>query len=162
MENPSIQNRLADTKAAFEVNTLQKFYDMLNNDPDRAFYGWSHVNYAAEQGAIMTLLISDGLFRYFLKKLFEISSNNVNYIYRSDSIQIRRQYTKLVESVKDGGGNVAIFSSLHVSGEQLNQLTGIAAILKFPLPDIDDLELMNLEDEMKLKHQDQDEDEINY
>ena len=32
-------------------------------------------------------------------------------------------------------------TGLHVSGEQLNQLTGIAAILRFPLPDIEDMEL---------------------
>ena len=30
---------------------------------------------------------------------------------------------------------------MHVSGEQLQQLTGIAAILRFPLPDLEDAEL---------------------
>ena len=39
------------------------------------------------------------------------------------------------------GGEAIIFSAMHVSGEQLNQLTGIAAILRFPLPDIEDQEL---------------------
>jgi protein pelota len=29
---------------------------------------------------------------------------------------------------------------MHASGEQLNQLTGIAAILRFPLPDLEDAE----------------------
>ena len=28
-----------------------------------------------------------------------------------------------------------------MSGEQLNQLTGLAAILRFPLPDLEDQEL---------------------
>ena len=28
------------------------------------------------------------------------------------------------------------FSSLHVSGEQLNMYTGIAAILRFPIPEV--------------------------
>lgn len=27
---------------------------------------------------------------------------------------------------------------MHVTGEQLSQLTGVAAILRFPLPDIED------------------------
>ena len=31
-----------------------------------------------------------------------------------------------------------IFSSAHVSGEQLDQLTGVAALLRFPLPLEDD------------------------
>lgn len=30
-----------------------------------------------------------------------------------------------------------IFSSIHESGKQLDQLTGVAAILKFPLPEIE-------------------------
>jgi hypothetical protein len=32
---------------------------------------------------------------------------------------------------------VFIFSSMHVSGEQLDQYTGVAATLRFPLADID-------------------------
>lgn len=39
-----------------------------------------------------------------------------------------------------GGGEVHIFSGMHASGEQLNQLTGIAAVLRFPLPDLEDAE----------------------
>lgn len=31
-----------------------------------------------------------------------------------------------------------MFSSLHESGIQLDQLTGIAALLKYPVPDLDD------------------------
>jgi protein pelota len=42
--------------------------------------------------------------------------------------------------VKSGGGEVRIFSTMHVSGEQLSQLGGIAAILRFPIPDIEDEE----------------------
>lgn len=33
---------------------------------------------------------------------------------------------------------VMIFSSMHVSGEQLGQLTGVAAILRYPVEGIDD------------------------
>jgi hypothetical protein len=33
-----------------------------------------------------------------------------------------------------------IFSSSHVSGEQLGQMTGVAAILRFPLPELDELD----------------------
>lgn len=36
------------------------------------------------------------------------------------------------------GGRVLIFSSLHTSGEQLTQLTGIAALLHFPMPDLEE------------------------
>ena len=34
-----------------------------------------------------------------------------------------------------------MFSAAHVSGEQLNQLSGVAAVLRFPLPELEDAEL---------------------
>lgn len=48
----------------------------------------------------------------------------------------RRRYVSLVEYVRDAGGDVKIFSSLHVSGENLDHLTGVAAILRFPMPEV--------------------------
>ncbi|KAI9497958.1 hypothetical protein BDB00DRAFT_802776 [Zychaea mexicana] len=118
MQDPAIQSKLADTKAAREVQALEQFYAMLNTDPDRAFYGISHVLKANEHGAIGTLLVTDELFR-------------------SADITTRRKYVDLVESVRNTGGDVRVFSSMHVSGEQLNLLSGVAAILTYPLPDIE-------------------------
>ena len=37
--DPSLAPKLADTKAAGEVKALDDFYQMLQNDPDRAYYG---------------------------------------------------------------------------------------------------------------------------
>ena len=59
-------------------------------------------------------------------------------LFRSDDIEERRHYIDLTEQAKTLGAKVYIFSSLHESGEQLNQLTGIAALLKYPIPDLDD------------------------
>lgn len=121
MNDPTIQVKLADTKATREINALKEFYAMLEKDPDRAFYGFNHVRIADRNSAIQTLLITDELFR-------------------SADITIRRLYGRMVERVQKTGGSSLIFSSMHVSGEQLNQLSGIAAILKFPLPEIEELE----------------------
>ena len=63
MQDPTIQAKLADTKAALEVQALEQFYDMLKADPDRAFYGMKHVMMANDYGAIGTLLVTDELFR---------------------------------------------------------------------------------------------------
>ncbi len=52
---------------------------------------------------------------------------------------MRRKYVDLVESVKSHGGTVFIFSSLHVSGEQLDKFTGVAATLRFPCPETAEL-----------------------
>uniref|UniRef100_A0A671YMZ5 Protein pelota homolog n=1 Tax=Sparus aurata TaxID=8175 RepID=A0A671YMZ5_SPAAU len=86
-------------QAAGEVKALEDFYKMLQHEPDRAFYGVAHVEKAADALAIDTLLISDKLFRH-------------------QDVPTRSRYVRLVDNVRDNGGNVRIFSSLHVSGER--------------------------------------------
>ena len=39
LSNAAVSAKLADTKAAGEVKALDSFYQMLQNEPDRAFYG---------------------------------------------------------------------------------------------------------------------------
>ncbi len=119
LQDSAVSARLADTKAQSEVRALEDFYSMLQNDPNRAFYGVKHVENANEAQAIETLMVSDELFR-------------------AQDIAVRKRYVNLVDSVRDNGGDVKIFSSLHVSGERLGQLSGVAAILRFPIPDPED------------------------
>ncbi|OWA50088.1 Protein pelota [Hypsibius exemplaris] len=119
LADPNLATRLSETKAAGEVRALESFYQMMHSEPARAYYGIVHVEKANETQAIELLLISDELFR-------------------SSDINQRKRYVKLVEAVKDYSGTVKIFSSMHVSGEQLGQLSGIAAILRFPMPEIED------------------------
>ena len=40
LQNTSVSSKLADTKASGEVRALEDFYQMLQVDPNRAFYGW--------------------------------------------------------------------------------------------------------------------------
>jgi len=40
LQDPAISAKLSDTKAAAEVKALDDFYIMLQNDPNRAFYGY--------------------------------------------------------------------------------------------------------------------------
>eukprot|EP01096_Ripella_sp_DP13-Kostka_P005883 TRINITY_DN2049_c0_g1_i1.p1 TRINITY_DN2049_c0_g1~~TRINITY_DN2049_c0_g1_i1.p1 ORF type:complete len:505 (-),score=237.27 TRINITY_DN2049_c0_g1_i1:147-1580(-) len=122
LSTPSVQSQIQDTRLFSQVNALNKFMESLRNDTDMAVYGFRSVVYAHSMRALKTLMITDTLFR----------NNNINQ---------RRVYVDLVEKSKAAGIDVLIFSSLHVSGQQLDQLTGIAAILHFPVPDIDDLSL---------------------
>ncbi|KAG7492190.1 hypothetical protein MATL_G00011820 [Megalops atlanticus] len=121
LSDPTVTSRLSDTKAAGEVKALEDFYKMLQHEPDRAFYGLAHVEKANEAMAIDILLISDELFRH-------------------QDVATRSRYVRLVDSVRDDGGTIRVFSSLHVSGEQLNQLSGVAAILRFPIADLSEAE----------------------
>lgn len=63
LQEPAIQSKLADTKFAQEVKTLDRFYSLLNSDPAKAFYGFKHVSRATEQGAVEILMVADTLFR---------------------------------------------------------------------------------------------------
>ena len=91
-----VMSRLTETKAAKEVKALEDFMKMLNDNPDRAFYGFKHVAHACESGAISTLLVTDDLFR------------------SQESVKTRLMYVKLTEDVKESGGEVLVFSKLHV------------------------------------------------
>ena len=112
---------------------------MLASDEQRAWYGPDHVALAADRGAVGTLLISDELFR-------------------ASDFEVRKRYVSIVEDVREKRGEVLIFSSMHESGQrryrtvaelhlltmrtELNQITGIAAILTFPL----DIEVVEAEE----------------
>ncbi|KAF5269691.1 hypothetical protein FQA39_LY08614 [Lamprigera yunnana] len=121
LQDPAVLNKISDTKAAGEVKILENFYTMLQCEPAKAFYGKNHCEKANEAQAIETLLISDNLFR-------------------CSNVGLRKEYVKLVDSVREASGEVKIFSSMHISGEQLDQLTGVAAILRFPMPELEDEE----------------------
>lgn len=83
-------------------------------------------------------------------------------IHRNQDPKERKEYVRMYDDVVEAGGDVKIFSSMHVSGEreldilieqelwlnktyfllnllvELAQLTGIAAILRFPMPELED------------------------
>ena len=44
MADQAVAMKLADTKAAGEVKALGMFYTMLQNEPNRAFYGFVQTN----------------------------------------------------------------------------------------------------------------------
>jgi protein pelota len=125
--DPAVAARVADTRAGAEINALREFLDWMSSDPDRVTYGLRHVRAAGEQGAIAKLLLVDSLFR-------------------AQNVQRRAEYVQLVEACKAARATVLIFSDQHVTGSQLRQLSGVAAILRFPLP-LEDLEEEDDDDE---------------
>ncbi|KAI5394785.1 CDP-diacylglycerol--glycerol-3-phosphate 3-phosphatidyltransferase, variant 2 [Lathyrus oleraceus] len=116
------KHSLKEVLDAPNVMSMIKDTKAAQEDSARACYGAKHVEVAHERLAVQTLLITDSLFR-------------------NADIPTRKKFVNLVNSVKDSGGSVHVFSSMHVSGEQLEQISGIAAILRFPLPDLEDIEM---------------------
>jgi protein pelota len=114
LADPQIANYLKDSKAIKEVKALKKFENRLKTNFERIAYGDKDVFYAAKSNAIDTLLISDKLFR-------------------TKDLNKRKIYNRLVDDVQRKGGEIFIFSSLHQSGERLNNYSGVAAILRFEM-----------------------------
>lgn len=118
LSDPLIAPKLEDTKAAQEVKIWDKFQNLLSQEPNRAIYGLRDIEMAHHYESIGCLMLSDMLFR-------------------SNNLALRKKYSQLLYQVK-GYAEVRIFSSMHLSGQQLNQLGGIAAILKFEVPELTD------------------------
>ena len=103
---------------------MDKLMELLRKDDGRAWYGHKEVTTAVEKGAVGrgggALLISNALFR-------------------SLDIETRKRWVGLVDKVRDvEGGEVRVLSSEHESGKRLEGLGNIAAILTFPLEDLDE------------------------
>ena len=114
LADATIMTKLKDTKAFKEVEMLEKFFKNLKQDSDKVAYGPKYIFEASEHKAIQDLLICDRLFK-------------------TRNLDVRKKYVELIDTVKDFGGNVYLFSSGHITGEKLTDLSGIAAILRFPL-----------------------------
>ncbi|CAL5389371.1 unnamed protein product [Camellia sinensis] len=118
LHNITVTNFIRDTKASVEIKAMKEFTDLLSSNSDRACYGLKSVEAAQELSAIKTLMITDELFK-------------------NAEIAMRKKYTGLIKSVTEAGGKALVLSSMHVSGEELAKLTGIVAVLRFPMPELD-------------------------
>ena len=123
LSSQAVTSKLSDTKFARETQLMDRFFDLMRNDDARAWYGPKECEVAVERGAVGkgggVLLIS-------------------NAIFRSQEIRTRQRWVKLVDEVNDLGGEVRVLSSMHESGKRLEGLGGIAAILTYPIEDLDE------------------------
>jgi protein pelota len=122
LDDPQVRLRIQATSASAHAACLTQFYQTLKDDPDKACYGPGPVLAAAQMGAISELMLTDKLVR-------------------SAGVEARRKYVSACETVKANGGIVHVVSEQHVTGEQLTQLSGIAALLRYPCPDLVEDEL---------------------
>lgn len=124
LKDTSVMARLKDTRYARETGLIDRFFELMRKDEGRAWYGPREVERAVERGAVGrgggVLLISNGLFRAL-------------------DVGVRKRWVKLVDRVRDvEGGEVRVLSSEHESGRRLEGLGGIAAILTYPVFDLDE------------------------
>lgn len=128
LKDPRYVDKLEDTKFVKDIKLLDTFMEHLDNDDDMAWYGRYEIIKAAKLDAIDTLLITD-------------------VVLKSNNVAKREKYLDLIDSVEANGGKVFVFSSLHTSGEELNQLSGLACILKYAIPNLDERSVDEVDDD---------------
>ena len=123
LSSPAVTSKLSDTKFARETQLMDRFFELMRKDDARAWYGPKECESAVERGAVGkgggVLLISNALFR-------------------SQEIKTRQRWVQLGDEVKEQGGEVKVLSSMHESGKRLEGLGGIAAILTYPIENLDE------------------------
>ncbi|KAK3313674.1 eRF1 domain 1-domain-containing protein [Apodospora peruviana] len=123
LKSPEVQATMRDKKFTNETSLMDQFFDRMRRDDGRAWYGAKPVEKAVMEGAVGrgggVLLINNAFFR-------------------SMDIPTRKRYVALVDKVKEDGGEAKVLSSDHESGQRLDSLGGIAAILTYPIFDLDE------------------------
>ncbi|KAL6894784.1 hypothetical protein GGI43DRAFT_132325 [Trichoderma evansii] len=123
LKSPEVLAKMKDMNYAKEAQYMDNFFDLLKLDDGRAWYGSRAVEKAIADGAVGpgggVLLINNSLFR-------------------SQDLATRKKYVGLVDKVKLDGGDARILSSDHESGQRLKMMGDIAAILNYPMHDLDE------------------------
>lgn len=124
LSSPTMMSKLSDARFARETGLMDKFMSHMRQDNGQAWYGPKEVERAIDKGAVGrgggVLLISNALFR-------------------ANDVAERKRWVAMVDRVREQeGGEVRVFSSLHESGKRLEALGNVAAILTFPLHDLDE------------------------
>ena len=91
---------------------MERFNEILALDMDKIFYGLKSFQYAYDKKAIDTLIITDG----YLRKL---------------TGKERKNLSQKIKTLKSGATQVCQFSSLHTTGEKVDEFGGIVGILKY-------------------------------
>lgn len=123
LKSPEVLATMKEMKFSKETRAMDELFERIRKDDGRAWYGISTVEKAINEGAVGrgggVLLVNNSLFR-------------------SLDIATRKKYVALVDKVREDGGDARILSSDHESGQRLDALGGIAAILTYPIHNLDE------------------------
>ena len=143
IKSPEVLAKMRDMNFAKEAQYMDSFFELLKQDDGRAWYGTRAVEKAVIEGAVGPgggiLLINNSLFR-------------------SPDLATRKRYVALVDKVKNDGGEARILSSDHESGQRLKMMGDIAAILNYPMHDLDDDEEDEEEEEAPSRQRNEEDD----
>lgn len=133
LKSSEVTATMKDMKFSKETRFMDEFFAKLRKDDGRAWYGTVPVEKAVQEGAVGPgggmLLVNNSLFR-------------------SLDITTRKRYVAMVDKVRADGGVARILSSDHESGQRLDALGGIAAVLTYPIHDLDEEETTNVDEDI--------------
>ena len=123
LKEPAVKKRVADTSVARFCAALDAFGDAQRRDADRCLFGSvDAATQAADRAALATLLVLDEKLRG-----------------AAVDVDARRKHLALVEAAAASGAEVLAFPSRHVAAEGLRDLGGVACVLRYPCPDLQDV-----------------------
>jgi protein pelota len=119
LAKPELKRLIKDTKCINDCTVMERFNEILRTDMDRCFFGMKAFNIAYEKKAIDTLIITDG----YLRKL---------------PAETRKDLSNKMKQLKNQA-EVCKFSSMHTTGEKIDEFGGICGILKYVVEEISQL-----------------------
>ena len=134
-----IRNLIKDVKCVDDVSVMERFKEILDTQTEKIFFGYKQFLIVYEKKAIDTLIFTDG----YLRKI---------------SAKERKDLSQKIKELKSGAVEVCQFSSLHTTGERMDEFGGMAGILKYAMPELNEMEedeeedkkiSVNIDDEIK-------------
>jgi protein pelota len=111
----AIQRLVEETRITREAQLIEELLAGIAKD-GKVTYGFAAVKKAVDYGAVETLMIADEALRGYRER----GASDVE---------------ALMRSVEHSRGKVVVFSTEFEPGQRLERLGGIAALLRFPVPD---------------------------
>ena len=107
---------------------MEKFNEIKGLQPDKLFFGYKSFDIAFKNYAIDTLIVTDG----YIRKLPALE---------------RKDLSDKMKELKLNKIKVCQFSSLHFTGEKIDEFGGICGILKFIVEELAELSIEENNDE---------------
>lgn len=121
LSKKDVLSKIKDTKASEEIVLINKFQEVLGKNYQKIAFGKKAIEIAIEYKAIDFILLTD------------------NYLRKMNANQRKLIQEKLDIAEKDGAYIRRLSSMLH-TGEKVDNMGGIIAVLKFEVKEIDDVE----------------------
>ena len=120
LSKPNIKALIKDTKCIDDVSVMERFNEIKGLQPDKLFFGYKSFDIAYQNYAIDTLIVTDG----YIRKLSALE---------------RKDLSNKIKDLKQSKIKVCQFSSLHFTGEKIDEFGGICGILKYVVEEISEL-----------------------